>query len=163
MNIETLSMAFRKAGTATSTGTAFPSLIPTVTEPTGDGVIKTTNRNDLLIVPLGLTNNGTYDMRITGWSSLGGGSTTVWVPCMIDQYVVVIGNTGGVGSNANLASTEKLADTITASTATTGDAVRRTSSPGGDLAGFAVVTRNAFERIQITYSGTGANALFMEL
>lgn len=163
MNIETLSMAFRKAGTATSTGTAFPTLAPTTTEPSGDGVINVTNRNDLLIVPIGHANDATYDMRITGWSSLGGGATTVWVPCMIDQYVVVIGNTGGVTGNANLAATEKLADTLTPSTATPGDSVRRYSSPGGNLVGFAVATRNAFEKIQITYSGTGANALFMEL
>lgn len=104
---------FRLARTANATATAFTSKVPTATEPSGAG-IHSLDEPDLFgiqyvtLIPFGTDgNNDTFDMRLWGWSkepSLG-----VWVPHIIVDLSIVLGNIAGTPLAANTV----MADTLT--------------------------------------------------
>jgi len=147
---------------ATSATGSFPSRVPTVTAPTGDGIV-----NDPIvqgapdwvqIVPFGDgADNATFDCRVIGWkvSDLG-----LWVPTILAQAACTLSAAVGVNTYEVTAS-QRFADTITL-TQVLANVDSKLSSPTGDLVGsFQVQTRGCV-LIEVTFSlgtATGANAL----
>ncbi len=130
MQIENLIRPWKKARLANSADTSFPSRIPTVTEPTQDGV------HDLRaggpvgggggIVPqymmclpygLGASNDG-FSLRLIGWRSVSTqvnvatSVTKLWVPTIFAEFACLMGAATGVAGSAVL-NTELFCDTIT--------------------------------------------------
>lgn len=157
--INTIRSTFKLAGTADSTATSFPTRTPGTAEPSGFDP----DKNDVQIVPFALgADNRTLSMRVIGWSRAVGSGTHLWTPVVINQFDLTLGGATGVAGTP-VGAGYRFADTITASTTVVGDSVYRKSSPGSDLIGGVVVSTDAFERIEITFSGTSANALYAEL
>lgn len=169
----TLSTAFFKSHVTNSTASSFASKIPTITEPTGDGVIKLTDvenavENNLLIVPYGTaSDNHTFNMRIIGWrevlSNVAGKS--LWVPVILAELACTHCAAVGVAGSPVVAA-ERFVDTITLTTGNSGISIE-VFSPGSvaataDLIGHVVVDAKGFKKIEITFdlgSGTDLNAL----
>ena len=102
----TLCVPFKHARATSSTSTGFTAKIPTVTKPSGSGII------DLLLEANGLGggcfvpdwfqlvpyatdgDNDTFDFRVYGWNRTVD-STPVWIPQLLLDVSVVIGNISG--------------------------------------------------------------------
>ena len=131
--------------------TAYGALVPTETEPTGDYVVNTASDGrrsaDLLdFVPLGKdANNEDYQMRVYGWSrQYVANSPTVWVPTLLLQLDVTLGN---ISATAIAASTF-MADTIAYSA---GDAGAKIVSPANDTPGYVVLDIMGAQKLQFDF------------
>jgi hypothetical protein len=155
----------RRAMAANATSTGFTAKAPTATKPSGNAVLTVVESEAaggtpgnykhpslIQLWPFGLgSNNDGFSMRLWGWNSFGDTSKTVpvvWVPTLLVEVAVVVGNIAGV-ANSPLLSTELMADTITivsqprlTDTDSGGAASRgtvRIYSPANDLVAFLVV------------------------
>lgn len=113
---------FRKALTANDTGTTFGARIPQVAVPSGAGIF------DLSAAPYGLTtsapsflhllpfgtaaNDKTFSMRVWGWSPAADVVGGLYIPFLLADLGVVLGNIDG----SAIAASTFLADTITLTT-----------------------------------------------
>lgn len=128
MLVETASLSFRKARATNSTDGSFPSRVPTITEPTQDGVIKVCTPPEGLIAQNGFlavfygtgNNNGTFSSRVIGWRALGevARQTMLWIPVLLVEVQVTLSNVTGVAGMI-VGSSERFADTLSL---TVGDA-----------------------------------------
>ncbi len=171
---------FTKAkATNESTGT-FASKIPTVTEPTGDGVHDLVGPGLLvpqrmLVIPYGLgSDDNAGQVRIYSWKKINDESQnnpTLWVPFCIAGLTVTFSTAVGIAGSPVL-NTERFADTfgitsgfeptITADTTREGSILLQ--SIGSNLIGFAIVPLYGAQKVEFTFrqtSGTPTmNALF---
>ena len=109
---------FQKAISTNSTSTAFTAQVPTTTVPSGIDLMTEVIRegrdsfrvpNLIQVVPFGTNgNNDTFDMRVFGWSATDD-STTVYMPQLLADVSVVLGNIDG----AAIAADTFIADTLT--------------------------------------------------
>ena len=154
---------WRKALTTASTATAFTAKIPTTTKPANDGVV------DLLDTDLGESSgtfvpslmqvmpycaNGdgeTFDMRVWGWSKYDSGGTRYWIPIMIAEFNVVVGDIGAVfNAVAFIADTLTLAD---------GDADTLVVSTANNVSAYAVIDLMGSELVEFDFDrDAGASA-----
>ena|SRR3990167_10756306 len=160
MNIATLSRDWTKALTTNSTDASFDSLIPTVTEPVGDGVVSVATlgqtENNVIVILYGTGNaDTTFSHRLTGWTHLG----TLWVPSPIIEIAATLGTAVGV-SGELVANTEKFVDTITK---TAGPSTAELLSPADNRIAWYMIDSLGFEKLEFGFDMTGAtnaNALF---
>lgn len=183
-----LSQPFRKARSTNATDTSFPSKVPTITEPSGGGVLDLTEGGQglvpesLVVLPFGTgDDNDVFDMRVIGWRRIVGGPNPgdiLWVPCIIAQVTATLSAAVGV-AGAPVVATERFADTLAVTVEgvtrdgelTAADAETFTSSgttvitsPANDTPAFFEVCVKGFEKIEFTFDTTtgdptGANAL----
>lgn len=167
--------SYNRARTTSQTG-AFPSRIPTLTEPTGDGVILVGEGSfvarQVVFVPFGAgADNSTFDVRLIGWKQVvvQGSQTgaTIWVPVVLAQFAVTLSALVGVASGA-LINTDRFGDTmtLTAPYATEGvDAITR--SPANDVSpAHAMVDLKGCRKLEFTFNlgtATNANAVYQVL
>ena len=115
----TSAFPLRRALATNSTSTGFTAKIPTATEPSGTGV------HDLMSADMGYGrgtytpkyielipfctdgDNDTFSMRLYGWTKVY--ATALWIPRVIADLAVVVGNISGTAIAANTV----MADTIT--------------------------------------------------
>jgi hypothetical protein len=121
----TSAFPLRLAKETNSTATAFTAKIPVVTKPSGDGVHNLFDPNYgyatgtwtpdyIQIIPFGTNGDGdTFDARLWGWSKVY--SEELWVPQLIAEMSIVLGNISGAAIAANTF----LADSITVDIGTT--------------------------------------------
>lgn len=149
-----------------STDSSFPSRIPTVTEPTGSGVmrlnrVKGFSANNLKVIPYGAgSDNTTFDMRVIGWEEVNG----LYVPAILAQVSVTLCGAVGVSGQA-VTDSERFADTLSVTVGNSGVDVS-VISPGADVSGHFVVDLKGCAIVEITFDMTGAtsgNALVKEL
>jgi hypothetical protein len=162
----TTALPIRKALAANSTASSFTAKIPTATAPSGNGIFDLTDPqygmgvngrvpDRILVVPFGgNSNDETFDMRVWGWSrTVGADGTAVWLPQLLAQLSVVLGNIDGSAIAANML----IADTITV---TYGLADERTlglsvMSPANDVPAAAYIGLRGCERIEFDFDLTG--------
>ena len=167
---------FRRLRTTNEDATAFASKIPTTTEPTNDGVLNLTlngnhvpERIKLIPILLG-ADNDVSSMRVLGWHSvLLSGSTVLWVPVIIAEYVCTASTQVGVAGSAVLA-TERFCDTITPVAARQRDFVIAAGtvvnsdyavlSPVNNTTGHVVIPVAAFEKLEVTSDQTTGTSTF---
>lgn len=146
---------------ADSTDSPFPSRVPTLTAPSGAGVVEMSVKGRLArklkIIPVGTdAADETFDMRVIGWNRASAG--LLWIPETLWQGTVTLGATTGV--NASEVENEYfLADTIVAAA---GYAAEVELSPADDTVAHIVVDTHGAERAEVTFDLTlaaGANAL----
>lgn len=170
MLLDTYSMPFRNARSTNATDTAFPSRVPTGTEPTGDGVIDLVHgeqgcvRNRALIVAYGTdAADETFAMRVIGWRRLGNDpETLLWVPVTLTEITCTLGASTGVAGREVVA-TEFFADTMAfvAGKGAEGENLRLLS-PADDTIAHVEVALQGFAKLEITFDmvlGASGNAL----
>ncbi len=115
-------LAFRLAFAANATTDSFTNKIPTLTAPTGVGVFDLLDPavglgaepyipTRLMLAPFGSdADNEAFDLRLWGWSKIkvSAGPTFVWVPQLLVQLAVTLGNIDA----AALFASNFMADTI---------------------------------------------------
>jgi hypothetical protein len=157
----------RLAFSANSTATAFGTLVPTTTKPSGDGVI------DMLAESIGWgmgvfvpkflfvqflgsdANNETYSAKLTGWSP-DNQATPIWTPIEIGLFAVTLGNIAATAYGTN----NFLADTIVL---TRGDANMDIISPANDEPASLILHTRGCQLLQFEFNtdavATDMNAL----
>jgi hypothetical protein len=155
--------------TADLSDAAFPTIIPTVDEPTGNGVINLTTGegaavpNGIGLLPIGTGANDAVvtGFRIYGWkyrrANAGSGSTRtkgLWIPYLLAQFAGVCSATTGV-DGTDIPSTYFFLDTITL---TTGNAnvSNEIISPTGDVIAHCLIANKGCRKLQMTLD-MGAN------
>lgn len=96
-----------------STDSGFAAVIPTVTEPSGDGVhavLNGTETLELLLFGAG-SDNDAFDARIIGWNRTGEG-VPLWMPVSICEVTALRSTVIGIASTVAI-NTDRFVDTIT--------------------------------------------------
>ncbi len=168
--LETLSVAFKKALATNSTQTSFASKIPTITEPTNDGVHDLAKNggvapNGIVIVPYGLgADDNAFAMRIIGWRKIGNDPLTwLWIPVVIAELTCTMSSVTGIAGRQVL-NTEFFCDTLALVTGND-DVSIDIVSPTGNVVAHAVVDAKGFQKIEFSFdmttgNPTSANCLF---
>jgi hypothetical protein len=119
--IGTLVNEFTKLFAANTAAATITALVPTATEPTGNGVLDAMTNwagaNAAFLQFFGTrtaADDETLTAKVTGWRLMG----TLWVPVPLLALALTQGTSVGVASQPVVA-TEYFADTVTASTAFT--------------------------------------------
>lgn len=149
---------FRKLFSSNVSGAAISALVPTVTEPEGDGVLGPLRGefeagNAAAIVFYGTrtaADDETFSARVTGWRKLG----DLWVPVPLLALSLTQGTSTGVAGQ-DVGAGEYFADTITASTAFT--SASEIISPGSNGIGCVKVDFFGCRKVQVQLA-TGTNA-----
>lgn len=156
--------AFGKVRTTNATDTSFAARVPTVTQPTGAGVIAVGQggvaADKLMLVPFGAdAADETFAMRALGWKIIG----TVWVPVELLVAACTLSTMTGVAGGA-LAETDYLVDTITVSIpAGTPPTNTEVVSPADNMPAHVVIGTHGFALVEVQFDLTGAasaNALW---
>ena len=171
-----LASPVRRFRATNENASGFASKVPTITEPTGDGVLnlaylqnKVPRFIKLWPILLG-SDNDVSSMRLIGWHSvLKDGSTTLWFPTVIGEFVCTASAAVGVAAAAVL-DTERFCDTIVPVAARTRDqkiaagtstgSQYESLSPVGDLIGHIIMPIAAFEKLELTSDQTTGTATF---
>lgn len=167
MTLDTVSQPFRRALATDSTDSAFPSRIPTGTEPTGNGVIDLAPvgggviPNAVLLVPIGTGgDNDTFSVRLIGWRRLGTERATVlWVPVVLVELACTLCAVVGVAGRL-VAATERFADTLTLVTGND-DISIDIVSPTGDVVAHALTDLKGSTKFELTFDSTAAGTTAM--
>lgn len=164
MNILLPVFDFQKAYATSSTDSSFDALVPTVTEPTADGVVTlsgvATNNGQtygkMLVIPYGAgADDSTFAMRIHGWQKI----STLWIPVPILEVACVLSTVVGV-TGASLVATDRIVDTMTETLAP--DTAVFYSTTGNRVAWLTFDTMG-FQKVEFSFDMTGAtngNALY---
>lgn len=180
---------YQKALTTNADSSSFASKVPTIAEPTNDGVVDLAkgffwSPIELLILPYGLgSDNDVFDMKVIGWRHIGAvtpSTQVLWVPTTICEFTCTISAAVGVAGSPVL-NTERFADTIVvksnalqpkytdadATPATTTRGVTLIYSPADDTIGWILLRLMGFEKIEFTFDQTTgtptANCLIAKL
>jgi len=154
---------FQPVRPTSSTDASFPAKAPTLTVPTGAGVLQDPVVGDktpewIQVVPFGDgADNSTFDLRVIGWKPTPLG---LWIPTTLAQAACTLSAAVGVAATEVL-NTQRFADTI-ALTQVQANVDSKLSSPANDtIASFQVQSRGSVyvEVIFDLGSATGANAL----
>lgn len=174
MQIDTVTRSLQKAFTANANTSSFPSKIPTITEPTNDGVTDLQGGSGgcpqrLLILPYGLGSaNNTFDMKVIGWRLMGNSlNSGLWVPTTLCEVTCTVGAATGVAA-APVLNTELFVDTIvmksealtplrpgwdaTPTAVFSGDIT--IYSPADDTVGWLLVNLYGCQKVEFTYDQT---------
>ncbi len=177
--IKTASTPFFRANGATNSttaGTAPANPSPTVTKPSGAGVIDmgmsgnidgAISSNGLIILPYGVgADDNTFVMTAFAWDILkavGSGNRDIWVAWPLAAFTCTMGALAGV-ANTDLPANSLMVDTITL-TANFGNAnvSNEIISPAGDFQASIVLDTKGAKLVQLIFgmnsSATSANAL----
>ncbi len=170
-----LARPYAKARTTNSTDASFPSRVPTMTEPTSDGVVSLCQAvggsvpKRAVVVPYGVgSDTNTFKMLILGWSRLAIESSYLWVPIALGAFTCTLTTVTGV-AGGDVLDTEKFCDTIaiTAEPVETADVTNRGKirrfSPADDTIAWLSVPLYTAEKLEFLFnlnsSSTSTNAL----
>jgi len=122
MQINVLSGATYALSNATNYATnGYPTKAPTLTQPSGDGVIPcgflgSESPEFLTLLPIGVgASNNTFSMRVLGWRPTQIPALALrplWIPVPLVDYAMTLGTASGA-TGGELGTTTLFADTIT--------------------------------------------------
>jgi len=163
---------FTRVRTTNSTDATYPSRVPTLTEPTGNGVVEMAAiagemPSHLLMVPYATgPSNATFRSRMIGWRRLL--STTgvaLWLPVILGEFACTLGTTVGVSGGA-ISTGERMVDTLTLNVGNANVSVE-VVSPANDTIAHAVIDAKGFAKLEFLFeivaSTTDMNALIARL
>lgn len=152
--------------TADSTDTSFPSKIPTLTEPVGNGVLElgqfgAVSQNGVVLLPYATAgNNDTFSIRLIGWRKIGTApDVAMWIPVVLCELACICCAATGVTGGAILA-TERFVDSLTIVTGNANVSID-VVSPLGDVIAHAVADTKGCQKIEATFDSTAAGATAM--
>ena len=149
------------AANSTQTGTTFPALAPTATAPVASAsrcVITWAGRDNLVLIPFGVgSDNNTFKVRVTGWSTGG----TNWYPNTLFDFTGQMSTITGI-SGQTPDNTNRFCDTITS-----GVGIGAVLASPADDTGVAsvVVPIGQCQRVEVQFirngSATSVNAFYL--
>lgn len=153
--------ALCQATRSTTAGTTFAALSMTATAPTASStrtVITWTGRDNLVLMPFGVgSNNNTFKLRVTGWSTDG----TNWFPCTLFDCTCTMSSSLTGVSGQTPSNTDYFCDGITA-----GSGIGIIQAAPADDTGIAVVVVPVgnYQRVEVQFivnaSATSCDALY---
>lgn len=157
---------WKRALTTNSTATSFASKVPTVTEPSGEGVHNVGGDEYVEFIPFGTDgDNDTFSLRIIGWRQHRGSvGNDLWIPNVLSETSVVLGTSTGV-AGAEVVNTEFFGDTI--ALVSNGGTLTIVSQTAGNTVAMGRVPIAGYDKIEFTFDLAGAqeavsmNALFL--
>jgi hypothetical protein len=158
----THSGAFRKARATNANSSSFPSKIPTVTEPTGDGIIDIggpdggIGQNAARITPYGLgSDNDVFSLRVIAWNRIkASGVLDLWVPTVLVEVSCQCCGVVGIAGSAVL-NTERFCDAITLVTGNDDVSVDIVSAGAtAEVISHFVVALKGAQKIELAYDQT---------
>lgn len=171
---------FKKVLATSATDTSYPSRIPTLTEPTGAGVIELGLPGAIggivpcrvILVPYGLgSDTDAFEMKVLGWRRLGIGPSPalLWIPTPLGSFTCTMTIQTGIAGSVIL-NTERFCDTIaivkepvTVADVTAAGVTTR-FSPADDTIGWIEMELRGVEKIEFIFDlaggTTSANCLF---
>lgn len=157
-------MEFAKLLSSNSTDSSFASKVPTVTEPTGTGVLELSSipgsmSDNILLVPFGAGNDDTtFVLRLIGWRKV----SALWVPIPLCQVTATLSTAVGV-SGAAVTDSDRFADTLALASGFNSNVSTEIVSPTGNIIAHVMQDVKGFAKVEITFDMTGAtsgNALY---
>ena len=150
MILETPSRTWSKMRPANSTDASYPARIPTVTQPTGTGVISPSTNSIIRMLFFGAGSDGQlFDAQVIGWNKVA----DVWVPTTLATIRCTLGTLTGVTGQL-LSNTDRLCKTTSL---VSGDA---TSQVGNGQASVDLRGSQLVEVIFNRDNATSSNALY---
>jgi hypothetical protein len=173
---------WKKALTTSSTATSFATKIPTITPPTGVGVIDMSAANfiphfgQFLFYGAG-ADDTTFDVRLIAWNPIGTAVNNVlWIPQVLCSLTCILGTSVGI-AGASVIDTDRFADSIVvhatvAPQPTLTDVVSAAAAtrgtieiflPSNNLIAYAQVPLRGARKLEVSFDMTGAtngNALY---
>jgi hypothetical protein len=181
MQLEGITRPARRVWATNANTSSFASKIPTITEPTNDGILNLTpdsapgtaygdgiSAQFAKVWPIGLgANNDAFSLRILGWQRIGAGApgSILWYPTIIAEVTCIMGNVTGVAGSP-VPATEFFCDTIvlvaarqalvwgTISTADANWGRIEILSPANDTPGYLIIPLYGYEKIELTFDQT---------
>jgi len=154
---------FTKVRAANSTDSSYPSRVPTLTQPSGAGVISPPrtgeySRGVMQIIPYGTdAADETFNIRIIGWRQTGG---NLFIPVKLAELSCTLGSAVGVAT-ADVDQTQFFADTIGVTFGNDGVDVENLS-PTDNTVASAIVDTKGCPYVEILFdmnAAASANAL----
>lgn len=163
----------RRAWATNANTSSFASRIPTITEPTNDGVIRLRPPVDeggrvpswarIMVIGLG-SDDDAASMRVIGWERvLLDTKKDLWIPVILGEFACTFSAAVGVAGAAVL-DTERFADTITAVAARFHDRIIAAGtavnsdvsviSPTSDLIAHITLPIRGFEKLEFCFDQT---------
>jgi hypothetical protein len=181
MLLETICERFRLARAVNCTNTSYTSIVPTITEPSGDAGTAGGNsvidlgkggmlvQNGIKVVPFGAgSDTNTFSVRVWGWQKIKTsviGNSDLWVPVNLGEFACTLSTPAGV-DNTPVPSTNVFCDTITVTVGSTlgGEAAgENIISPANDTTASFMVDLRGYDKVQLDFttgsSATSCNAL----
>lgn len=177
-NLATFTMPFITARQTKTTDAAFPSRIPTLTEPTGlgDSAAQATasavfdligdepradgrsERNKIVVVPFGAgSDTNTFSLRVIGWriaydrNKARRSDTAVWIPITLVELLCTLSTPVGV-TGGFLTASDRFCDTIALTGSTANDDVDLSiTSPADNTIAHAVVDCKGCQKVELTF------------
>lgn len=166
--ILTAAKDFVKLLSTNATDASFPSKVPTVTEPTGDGVIDVTKNgivyNNIILVPFGTNaNDQTFKLRLIGWRKV----STLWVPVPLMQATCTLSSSIPGVSGATVSNSNYFVDTVTLESWVNSNVSAEAVSPTGNIAAHILADMKGFAKVEVTFdrnsSAASCNTLYTVL
>lgn len=175
--IDTLAANLQRVFAVDSTSAAYPSRVPTVTQPTpanNPGLITLNGSptdgpapNQLLFFPYGRGEaTDTFNLQILAWKQLPiSGLVTLWWPFVLYEIACTLGSTSGV-NGTGVAALDLVCNDIDLVTGNLGVDIEVTV-PGGELAAYCLFDAKGNNLLEVIVnletSATAANAIFSRL
>lgn len=109
--------SWQKALSANSTSASFTARVPTITQPSGTGVLSVpSGMTRLLLMPFGTdAANETGKIQAWGWSAIRSatGKKVLWIPRPICEFTLTLGTAAGV-AGTEVDENQLFADTLVA-------------------------------------------------
>lgn len=161
--MDTFVQKFAKARSVNSTDASYPSKVPTITAPSGSGVLSPPrtgeySRGVMQIIPYGTdAADEAFGIRVIGWRQTGG---NLFIPVKLAEFTCTLGTTVGVAAT-DVADTEFFADTIAVAFGNDGIDVENLS-PADNTIASAIVDTKGFPYVEILFdmdTAASGNAL----
>lgn len=154
----------KRARTTNATDTSFASKVPTVTRPSGEGVVDIRKSgygaDELILIPFGTGDaDDVFDMKVIGWKQVG----DLWIPVPLLLATCTLGTAVGVDGEG-VDDSEKFCDTVTASFGVS-NVSYQLFSPTNNTVAHIRAKANGFDLVEFcfefsTNDPTGANCLY---
>lgn len=166
----------RKAFETNAITTSFTAKIPTATEPTGIGVFDLSDSqygvgntsyipSRLQVIPFGgNADDETFSLRVWGWSRVVN-QTDLWIPQLLVELAVTLGNISGTAIAANML----MADTLVATYSASDEKTLGTTliTPANNVSASALIHLRGCQYIEfdvdLTGTGDAGNAYWRTL
>ncbi len=163
MQIDSRSSKFEVTNTANVTAASITFPVPTITKPSGDGIVHLGDGgalapNGLMIVPFGAgSSTNTFSMNVYGWRRTLGSNTKppLWVAVELATFTCTLCTVPGIVST-DVADTQLFTGTI-ALVHGNANVSNEVVSPTGNVVAHVIVDAKGCELVEVRF-GTGSSA-----
>ena len=161
--LKTTANKYRKLYATTNTNGSFVSLTPTLTEPTGNGILKiapregsmTDNAARFIFVSNG-AENATYSARIVIWNK----AEDLWIPEIIANLDLTASTSTGSVSSTYINNTFRFADIVALTSSTSNTTHIEIISPANNTIGSVALDLAGAQIVQVLLNTNGTNVLY---